>query len=293
MAVKLPKVPQAVPIGFKAVAMPLKLMSKLNIGPFGGENVVSNVIEALIADAKGKTIDFEMSKTDQFLFEKMRTVDVDELVEYRELNHEVQREILARFGERKLGVIWIGAGVFTTSHPLIAERKPSDWHIWTDAHPIVMRSVQEIFDKLRAEGDSYGLSYDVMLPQDVGKLNRIIKFLVQQGVEQIVFLSYGLLYALTMQENYAWMSQINLPEGIDISIVFNAPSREIDSRGKLLAAVNNQRFVCFEDEHIKALFDAALPSSEVIWSKARSATRHNIWSTWLIHLSAEGRNPRG
>lgn len=267
----------------KLLAWPIRLLTKMNVGPFGGDSSVSAVIEAALALRKGETVDFELSKTDRFLVEKTANVDIDELKEYRELSHAVQEEILRRWSDAVLGVIWIGAGVFTLEHPLLAKRKSEDWHIWTDSVPKIVSSAENVFNEMLRRGVSAGLSYHVMLPQDVAMLNKVINFVTQHGVEHVVIFGYGVTYALTMQENYEWLSKLDLPDEIDVSFVFNSPGPKPRFVGAMMAAAHKQRIVYYERQHIESLFQATIPASEIVWSIPREQTRHNVWEVWLIH----------
>jgi len=132
----LPQVKDAVHWYHHLVATFLRGLSAVNIGPLGGENSISAVIEAILAAKKGEAVNFELSKSEQFFLKQFtKTEPPDEVIENREINHEVQREILRRWGDHRLGVIWLGAGVFTLEHPLLSEHKQNDWHVWTDASP--------------------------------------------------------------------------------------------------------------------------------------------------------------
>ena len=104
----------------------------------------------------------------------------DDLVEYRELNHAVQEEILRRWGQQKLGVIWLGAGVFTLEHPLLQNWKENDWHIWTDKSPKVVASALTKFQEMQERLGK--LSRSITLPHEMGYLNEAIEF-VSQYVE--------------------------------------------------------------------------------------------------------------
>ena len=226
------------------------------------------------------------SDTDQTFVNMLTRNELpDEMVEYRELNHEVQDEILRRWRDKKLGVIWIGAGVFTLEHPLLKHRKDEDWHIWTDANPKVVGSAQAAFDAMRQRNESVNLSYNMMLPQDISVLNRAIK-LMAPSVEHLVIQGYGVTYALTAEENRAWLSQLSRPDGLDLSFVFDAPAANIPLLPGVMAAFHQQRMVGYDREHIEALFQLTIPGSHIIWEKPRTATRNQMWSTWLIYAPA-------
>ncbi len=286
MPSSLPETKDTVRWYHKLLALPIRLLTALNLGPFGGDSSVSAVIEAALALRKGEAVDFELSKSDRFLVEKTANVDIDELKEYRELNHAVQEEILRRWSDKILAVVWIGAGVFTLEHPLLAKRKTQDWHIWTDAEPKIVRSAEATFNEMLKRGAAAGLSYHVMLPQDVETLNKVTSFVTQYGVEHLVIFGYGVSYALTMQENYEWLSKLKLPDEIDVSFVFNSPGPKPRFVGALMAAAHRQRVVYYERQHIEALFQATIPGSEIVWSVPREQTRHKVWEVWLIHRSA-------
>jgi len=266
------------------LSLPLKLLTALKIGPFGGENSISAVIEAVIVKQSGQEVTFELSKTEQ-TFVKMLSKQneiPDEMVEYRELNHAVQREILKRWGTQKLGVVWIGAGVFTLAHPLLAERKPRDWHVWTDANPKVVANAESVFDEMKARGETVDLTYSVILPQDVDILNRTLA-LIAPDVDHIVIFSYGMSYVLTMEENHEWLSGLNLPDK-DVSFAFNSPGEHLALLPGVMASFHNQRMFYCDSGHIDALFKDSFPNSEIVWEMPREKTRNNIWGTWLIHV---------
>lgn len=284
MTTQLPTVRNAVTWKFRWMTLPIRIMNQLNIGPFGGENSVSAVIEGLIASRNGTTIDFPLSKTEAFLISKMKDVeDIDGILEYRELNHEAQQQVLDRWGHQTLGVIWIGAGVFTLAHPLLLHRKPDDWHIWTDANPKVMSNARTVFDEMRERGSHGNLSYDIMLPQDVDTLNRTISFLAHHGTQHICIFCYGVNYILTMQENVAWLSKLRLPDEIGVSFVFNGGDEHISPNAKFIAAVYRQPFYIYNRPEIDQLFRATVPRAEVVWERPRTQTPYKAWETWLIY----------
>lgn len=284
----LPEAKETVKVHHHILSAPLRLMSALNIGPFGGENSISAVIEAVIAKNMGETVTYSLSKTDQSFVNMLTGKDIpDEMIEYRELNHAAQREILERWGAQKLGVIWIGAGVFTLLHPLIAERKPEDWHVWTDALPKVVADAEEVYQEMKARGDAVNLFYNIMLPKDVDRLNRTID-LVAPDVDHLVIFGYGVTYALTMQENYEWLSQLHLPDK-GVSFVFNSPGASLPVLPGVMASFHRQRMVYYERSHIEALFKGTIPTSEIVWELPREETRNKLWGTWLIHAPADKR----
>ena len=129
----------------------LRGLTAFNIGPFGGDNSISAVIEAILLRQKGKSVDYELSKTETFFIKQLsgQQAMLDIIIEYRELNHAAQNEILRRWKEQVLGVIWIGPGVFTLEHPLLVNRKPDDLHVWSDAHPKVVQEARMLFDEMR------------------------------------------------------------------------------------------------------------------------------------------------
>ena len=93
----IPKVRNTVKWFHQLIALPLQGMSALNLGPLGGENSISTVIEAVLAKKKGQSIDFELSKSDQFFVQQLTKAELpDEMIEYRELNHLAQEEIWRR-----------------------------------------------------------------------------------------------------------------------------------------------------------------------------------------------------
>lgn len=261
----------------------LRGLSGLNIGPLGGDNSISAIIEAVLARKKGNPVDFELSKTETFFVTQLTQQTIpDSMIEYRELNHAVQNEILQRWSEQVLGVIWIGAGVFTLEHPLLTHRKPNDLHVWSDASPKIVQEARVLFDEMRRRAATVNLSYNIELPQEVDKLNRCVNFLAQQNVEHIIIQGYGLTYALTASENFEWLSKLSRPQGKQLSLVFNAPGPKLPYLPGVMAAFHQQRMVCYERRHIEALFQAAMPGSQIVWTIPRAQTRNKEWETWLI-----------
>ncbi|HEX6387106.1 MAG TPA: hypothetical protein VF177_20770 [Anaerolineae bacterium] len=261
----------------------------MNIGPLGGENSISAVIETVIARKKGHDVNFPLSKSDQFFVQQFTQSDPpDEMIEYRELNHAAQNEIIRRWGNQRLGVIWLGAGVFTLEHPLLEERKQRDWHVWTDASPRIVESALKRFNELHQHDQLGKLSRGITLPYDVEQLNQVIDFLAP-NVSHIVIFGYGVTYALTARENYQWLSRLRLPENLDVSFVFNSPGAAIPLLPGVMAAFHQQRMVYYDSSDIAALFAAALPGSEIIWEIPREQTRNKLWGTWLILSPARTR----
>ncbi len=289
MTVQLPHTPDAIKWYHHLAATPLKGLAALNLGPLGGENSISAVIEAVLAHKRGEPVSFEMSKSDRFFTEQFTKQDPpDEMIEYRELSHLVQNEILERWGDQRLGIIWIGAGVFTLAHPLLAEERQSDWHIWSDALPRVVESALQKFEGLQEKQKLGKLSQNIELPQDITQLNDLIAYL-EPVVDHLIIFGYGVTYALTIEENYRWLSELKLPAQMDVSFVFNGPAKAIPFFPALMAAFHNQRMVYYTLADIKALFQATVPNSEVVWHKPRSETRNNMWETWLIFSEANTR----
>lgn len=267
----------------------LRGLTAFNIGPFGGDNSISAVIEAVLLRQKGKSVDYELSKTEAFFVKQLsqQQAMLDIMIEYRELNHAAQNEILRRWKEQVLGVIWIGAGIFTLEHPLLINRKPDDLHVWSDVNPKVVQEARMLFDEMRQRAASVNLSYNIELPQEVDKINRCIDFLVEHGVEHIIIQGYGFTYALAVPENFAWLSKLTRPQGKDMSLVFNAYAPEISFLPGVMAAFHQQAMFCYEKRHVEALFQAAMPGSEIVWTIPRTETRGKEWETWLIHAPAQ------
>lgn len=285
----LPQAPDSVGWYHQAAAIPLRALAAFNLGPLGGENSISAVIEAVLARKRGEEVDYPLSKTDQFFVKQLAEQEVpDEMLEYRELSHQAQREILRRWGSEAMSVVWLGAGVFTLMHPLLAERKPQDWHVWTDANPKIVQDAKVVFDEYRARGDTYNLTYDVTLPYDVGKLNNWLK-LITTSTQHLVIYGYGVTYALTMAENHEWLSKLELPAHVDVLFAFNSPDQQIGFMPGLMAAFHQQRMVYYDTEAVQALFETAVPGSQIVWEAPRSETRSKIWGTWLIESTARSR----
>jgi len=284
----IPKVRNTVKWYHQFIALPLQGMSALNLGPLGGENSISTVIEAVLAKKKGQTIDFELSKSDHFFVQQLTKAGLpDEMIEYRELNHLAQEEIWRRWGHQNLGVVWVGAGVFTLTHPLLAQRKQSDWHFWTDASPKIVADARQAFQEIH-QRMAVDLAQSVRLPQDFNQLNRAIQ-LIAPHVSHLVFNGYGVTYALTASENYEWLSKLVLPPGLDVSFIFNSPGQALPTLPAVMAAFHRQRMMYYKREDIEGLFAAAVPGSRIVWSKPRLETRNKIWETWIIHAPAHTR----
>ena len=267
------------------LALPLKGLSALNIGPLGGENSISVVIEAVLAARKGQKVDFSLSKTERF-FLKMLTAPngppIDQLLDYRELNHRAQKQALNRWGNEKLGVIWLGGGVFTREHPLIAETKFGGWHIWSDANPKVIETDQEIFDKMRQQTGHYNAAFSITLPQEIHKLNANIRFLAKAGIKHILLQTYGMFYVLTKRENMEWLNQLERPTGVEMSFILNSMPQDIPLMPAVMAAFHNQRMVYYNRQTIEAMFAEALPGSKIIWEIPQEESKYGV-AVWLVH----------
>lgn len=263
-------------------------MASANLGPFSREMSISALLEALLANRNGETLDFELSKSEKFLFEQMKDVkEVDELQEYREINIEAQEEILKRWGSQKLGVIWLGGGMVTPNYPLLANPKPDDWHFWTDTDPKVVKTSQALFQKMKEVGKANGLSYDITLPQDIDKLNRIVQFLVNHGCEHLIFQCFGFIYVLTPQENYNWLSRLDLPPHLEVSFNVNASNERLGFPARFTAAAHNQRMMAYGREGMLQLFQASIPNTAIVWETDNSKRTFRAWDGWIIHRPAQ------
>ena len=270
------------------LAQPFKLLSAMNIGPFGGENSISAVIETILAKQKGQGVDFPLSKTEQFFVKMLLSPNappVDQLVEYRELNHIAQKAVLDLWGKQKLGVIWVGGGVFTLDHPLIASSQSHDWHIWTDANPKVIASAREKFDDMRQRTALRSGAFNITLPQDIEKLNENIRFLVSKKVERIIIQAYGLLYVMTKEENLEWLGKLDRPKGIDFAFILNSMPPKIGMGPAVMAAFHNQRMVYYDTEAIQSVFAQALPGSQIVWTRPKEETQFDL-ETWVVNVLA-------
>jgi hypothetical protein len=267
MTTELPDVKDNVYWYHKVMAVPVKVMTALGIGPFGGTLATSAILEKLIAHQKGEDIELELSKSETFVLAQIeKEDDLSAILEYRDTNMQLQDETLRRWGDENLGVIWIGAGLITPHYPLFEKRKPNDWHFWTDKHPKVVKTAEDVFNEMRMAGASAGLSYDVFLPRDVEKINRIIQFAVDRGCTHLVFNCYGFIYALTPQENYEWLRQLKIPAGIDAIFIVNAPNERLLPVARRTAAIVDQRMMAYSKEDMKQLFKAAIPDAEHVWT---------------------------
>jgi hypothetical protein len=270
------------------MALPLQALAGLNLGPLGGENNISTVIETVLAKNKGQSIDFKLSKSENFFLQQLtKAAPPNEVIEYRELNHLAQEEVWRRWGNQNLGVIWLGAGVFNLDHPLLAQRKTLDWHFWTDASPKIVTDARQAFEEIHQK-IAVNLTQSVRLPKDFAQINRAIQ-IIAPHVSHLVFNVYGVSYALTAKENYEWLSQLVLPPGLDVSFIFNSPGLVLPTAPGVAAAFHGQRMMYFERVDINALFAAAIPGSQIVWSKPRQDTRNKMWETWIIHAPAATR----
>lgn len=288
MAPQLPHVKDNATFIYKLLGLPVQALTALNIGPFGGSMSVSALIEALLAYRKNETLQFELSKSEAFLFDKMKDMEeVGELQEYREINLEAQEEVIKRWGTRKLGVIWLGGGMVTPHYPLFNHRQDINWHFWTDTHPRVVDTAHELFHKMREAGASAGLSYDVTLPQDIDKLNRIIDFAVRQNIEHLVLQMFGFIYVLTPKENYDWLSKLNLPKNLDVTFIINAPNEKLSTPARFAAATHNQRMMAYSKQDMQALFNATIPGCEFVWEATHENRTFKAWDGWVLHRPAQ------
>ncbi len=264
-------------------ALPMRALATLKIGPFKEEPSLSAIIEAILAAKRNEEVGYQLTGAERMFAKALTNRGIpDEVIEYRELSHEVQREILNRWGKQRLGVIWIGAGVFTLSHPLLANSKPEDWHIWSDAHQRVVSAAQELYQKVKARSQQGELIAEIILPDDVQALNRSIA-LMEPDVDHIIIFGYGVTYALTYQENYQWLKYLALPENKPASFVFNAPAKPIPFGAGITAATHRQRMMHYTREAIESLFRQTILGSKIIWEKPAEQTRTGAWETWLIH----------
>lgn len=286
MTTNLPVALDTIKWHHKLLAAPLQLLASANLGPLGGDNSISAVIEAVLLKKRGEPVTFPLSKTDAFFVQQLTEREIpDEMIEYRELNHAVQQQILQRRSNGNMVVVWLGAGVFTLEHPLLGQKRPFDWHLWTDASPRVVNSAKQAFDDMLAKGTTGNISNHVTLPQQIDRLNHLIE-LTTFDADQLVIMGYGLTYALTMAENNQWLSQLLIPPRLKTSFVFNAPAQSISMLPGVMAAFHHQRMVCYERHHIEALFATILPTAQIVWEKPRATTRNQIWSTWLVEAEA-------
>ncbi|MFK7924242.1 MAG: hypothetical protein AB8H47_19960 [Bacteroidia bacterium] len=209
------------------------------------------------------------------------------MIEYRNLSIEAQNQLIEQYGDEKLGVIWIGAGVYSLTHPLLSHNPDNNWHIWTDSSPRVVHSALKAFSQMQDKGRAANLSHTVNLPEDGNRLNEWITFL-SDHVDRIIIMGYGVTYALTPAENLTWMKQIDRSKmNLPLHIVFNSPGAKIDFLPGLMAAYHNQRMVYYSNEHVEDLFQKAFTNSQVSWHKARENTKTNIWGTWIVDVLPE------
>ncbi|GEM_PF-2631650 len=269
-----------------ALALPLKGLSALNLGPLGGENSISVIIEAILQAQRGETVDFPLSKTEQFFVRMLTGPNAPNpapLLAYRQFNHRAQQEVLNRRGDHRLGVIWLGGGVFTLEHPLLQFARPDDWQIWTDANPKVVRTAQALFDEMQRRMNGQAQVQSLILPQDVAQLNEHIRFLAAQGVQEIVLQAFGMFYVLTGAENAAWLRQLERPKGVTLRLIVDAMSRTVDLMPAVMIAFHNQRMVYYERADIEALLRQTQPDGQIVWELPRSEQTYGQ-AVWLLEL---------
>ncbi|MEL7534521.1 MAG: hypothetical protein AAFN10_24660 [Bacteroidota bacterium] len=271
----------------KMSALPLKLLNSINIGPLGGDNAISVIIETVLAKKRGEEPEYDLSKTERFFVNQLAKTDIPpQVVDYRAISIEAQEELLSRFGHETLGIIWIGAGVFTLAHPLMSKNQDNNWHIWTDSSPRVVHSALKAFSKMQNKNKVAKLSHTIELPQDGPRLNDWIRFL-SDHVDRIIVMGYGVNYALTPAENHQWLqaidqSSLNLP----LHFVFNSPAEKIKFLPGLIAAFHNQRMVYYTRDDIERLFRASFPEARIAWEKKRSESDSKVWEAWIIDVQS-------
>ena len=273
------------------LATPIKFLDLINLSPIGGENSISAVIEAVLARKKGIKLGFPLSKTDEFFVNQLtRSAIPDPMIEYRELSHKAQEELLTYRGNESLGVIWLGAGVFTLAHPLIAQRRSHDWHLWSDKSPKIIQDAKEVFEETRPKHSTAPHTYEINLPEDIARLNEWIK-IMKANVKRLVIFTYGVFYALTYEENVQWLKKLSLPASMDVYFVMNSPGKKIPTLPGMMAAFHKQRMVYYNTESIQQLLDECIPNCELSWKIDREDTRNNTWGTWIFK-SGGGSRPR-
>lgn len=269
----------------KAMAWPLRALSRRNIGPFGGDNTISVVIEAVLAKKRGEDPDVSLSKTDQFFVKQLTGRAIPDVVmEYRELNHEAQLEILRLRSRSALTTIWLGAGAFTLRHPLLAQRRPADWHIWTDKDPKVFKQAFTVFEEMRKRKGIKDIPYEISLPGQVDRLNDWIKMAADQS-DQILLNTYGLFYVFTLEENQDWLKRLVIPPNKKVWLIANSPGAKLPFMAGTMAAFHHQRMMHYQTEHIDALIQDAFPEAKLLWDRPRHSTRNKVWATWLYELT--------
>ena len=260
------------------------------MSPIGGENSISAVIEAVLARQKGIKLGFPLSKTDEFFVNQLARKGIpDPMLEYRELSHKAQQELLTYRKDEPMGVIWLGAGVFTLTHPLIAQRRSQDWHLWSDKSPKIVQEAKEVFEDTRPKHSTAPHTHEINLPEDIDRLNDWIKIL-QTNIKRLVIFGYGVFYALTYEENAQWLKKLVLPTGMDVYFVLNSPGRKIPMLPGMMAAFHKQRMVYYNTESIRLLFDECIPNCEIIWKIDREDTRNKTWGTWILKLDGNKKS---
>lgn len=269
----------------RALAAPLRTLADRELGPFGGGWSLPAIIEGTVQHDRG-VHDFghPLSDTEQVMVGWLSHRLPAELVEYRDLSHEVQRVILDRYGEEPLTVIWVGAGVFTLHHPLVSRARPDDRHLWTDATAEVALTSGRALD-LRPGRPPVDRK-PVKLPEDVGLLNQWIERLTG-GPKRLVIFAYGVGFTLTPEQNHEWLSRLEIPADVDCLIVFNSPGPDLPLWSGVMAAFCGQRMVHYPDSDVGALFARAVHGSEVVWHRPRETTTTGEWGTWLFERPAK------
>lgn len=269
-----------------ALALPLKALTALKIGPLGGENSISVVIEAILIQKRGETADFPLSKTEEFFVRTLTSPNApspEPLIAYRRFNHLAQEQVLERWGDQRLGVIWLGGGVFTLEHPFLRPERAADWQIWTDAHPKVVRTARAHYDDICNRSNGHGKIQNMLLPEDIDRLNQHIRFLAQNGVQHIVLQTFGLFYILTAQQNAEWLSQLERPKGVTISLIADAMSRHVELMPAVMIAFHEQRMIYYERSHVEELLRQTQPDARIVWELPRSPETFGQ-AVWLIEF---------
>jgi hypothetical protein len=276
----LPQAPNNIKWYHTVLSTPMRALAALNVGALGGEYSLSAVVGALIAAQHEQEIDYPLSKTETFYVKQLKGRPLpDSMMEYGELNFAVQAEIVKRWGSKPLGVIWVGGDVFSPEYPLLAQRKPVDRHVWIDERPNVFKAVRPMFDEIRQSAPNLPTAFT--LPDGVAKLNECVDFLAEEGVQHVVIQGYGYFFTLTTDQNYAWLSQLHRPANVELSFVFNAPG-VMPFVPAVMEAFRKRKIISYQKEHIAALFQKALPGSEIAWTLPKEETRGKTWSTWIV-----------
>jgi hypothetical protein len=283
MSQGLPTLPSIIKWYHFLAAKPIQLLDALKIGPFGGGYSVSPIIEGSIQYKRGEPITVPMSKTESFMFERMKDqTGVEQLLGYRRTQDEIQQEVLKHYSDDKKGVVWIGAGIVSTKYPLIAERKPEDLHVWTDKRLSIVQAARPLFAEMQDRMGNVELFYDLVLPEHIDKLNRIIKIFANAKCNHVILSLLGVWYILTPKQHQKWLTQLEIPDGMRLSFILSGMGMQLPLVGKIAAAIDNQRSYEYNVPDIKAVLDPIFPAGKLMHTIPREEDM--VFETWWYRV---------